>query len=52
MPPFKDNASKAHFCGCGGGHEARRTCTDDDEICVEIHIHVENSGKVEKTLFI
>ena len=52
MPPFENNASKACLRGCGGGHEACRACSDDDKICVEIHIHVGNSGKVEKTLFI
>ena len=52
MPPFKNNASKACLRGCCGGHEARRSCADDDKIGVEIYIHVGNSGKVEKTLFI
>ena len=52
MPAFDDDASKGRFASRDGGHEACSTSADDDEICVEIHIIVGNSGKDEKTLFI
>ena len=52
MPAFDDDASQGRFASRDGGHEACRASADDDEICVEIHIIVEISGKDEKTLFI